>query len=148
MSFLQVEVDTADLLAAQEQLERDTKPLMAKLADRLAGALRRQLDGGNFAALAPATLELRRRRGIAGDRPLHASGTMSDSLRPRHRKDFAAAGFRWPAGALNKGFTTHGRSAIPGKKVPERSFVFLDDSEVDAAEAEITEFLFGEGASA
>jgi phage gpG-like protein len=140
---LTVTVDASELEELHEKLNRDAKPLMQKLADRFVGSLRSKMAAVSLAPSA-ATLAIRKRRGGTGSAPLVDMGKMLGSIKARSTKNSAAAQVSWPALALHEGFTTAADSAIPGKVVPARPFVFLEESEFDEAVSEMEAFLLGD----
>lgn len=140
---LKVTVDTTELEELHEKLQADPKPIMARIADRLVGTLRGKLQSASPSP-AKSTLAIRRQRGSGGDAALIDLGKMLDSVRPRSSKNTAAAVVSWPALVLDTGFTTAPDSAIPGKAVPARTFVVLEDADVDYALDQAEELYLGD----
>ena len=136
---LRVTIDKRALEELQERLEADPKPVLQRLADRFADTVRRRLEEVALAP-SPATLKIRKQRGRTGERPLVDTGDMADSVRPRTTKDSAGASVRWPALPHQIGVTTSADSAIPGKAIPPRPFVVLDDADITFAVEEMGDF--------
>lgn len=145
MSLVEITVDSHELDELDEKLHADPKKTMGTIADRLVGSLRKRVESGPGPALSAATLEIRRRRGQGGSKPLEASGRMAGSIRRRATAKLAYAGIDFPAAALQAGFTTSAKSAIPGKVVPARPFVYLDEVDADFAAEQIAAFYLDGG---
>lgn len=145
--LLEISVDHEGIRALEElheRLNRSPKPVLEEVAEGLAALLRQHIDAGDFPPLSPVTLEIRRRRGQTGTSPLIDMGAMVGSIRSRATKDVAIASVGWPAQRIDAGFTTGEKSAIPGKEVPARRFVFFRDEDLDPFQDKIAEFLLGD----
>tara|TARA_R100000664_G_scaffold33329_2_gene50186 strand:+ start:325 stop:771 length:447 start_codon:yes stop_codon:yes gene_type:complete len=88
------------------------------LAKESAGLSKDKITKG-LERLKKSTIDIRKMRGIAGTKPLIATGALFRSIKS------AKGGFKMLHYGLNqhKGFTTGKKSMIPNKKVPARPFI-------------------------
>jgi len=75
-------------------------------------------DGNVLIPLKKSTRDIRRERGIAGNKPLYATGALHDSIKPTKTGVKMKKYGIWHA----VGFDTGAKSMIPNKDVPRRRF--------------------------
>ena len=131
--------------SAAERHSASPQPLWQKLAESWRVSFtERLLRGGDppFAPLSETTIKLRGRDGS----PLIVSGRLRASLETLSASgtqlDF---GSRYGVARFHElGFMTGAGSMIPGRRVPARPWIFLDQRTLDASFAAIDEFVSGE----
>lgn len=134
-----ITVDKSALDELDEKLHASAKEVMGRIAERLLGAVKRNLASVG-PALAASTLAIRKKRGESGTSPLAG---LANTLTSRSTPTMAAAGAGFPGLPQQLGFTTGAKSMIPGKDVPARPFALLDDDLIDYATDQIEEFFLG-----
>ena len=81
------------------------------------------IDRGLSPALRDSTLEIRKRRGIAGNKPLFATGSLYNSIKLKQSKESAKIVMLKYGKSHHEGFITGTESWIPNKTVPARPFI-------------------------
>lgn len=123
----------------------DRKPLMERIADRLAQRIVGNIDAGAGAPLSAATLAIRKSRGITGTKPLVATGELRSKVKAVATDRSAGAEVqKFTASFLQFGVKKTGKgSAIPGKKVPARPFALLNPLDVTWAQDQLAAWVVG-----
>ena len=122
ISFKTTQKGNLQLLADIFKDKGKTKFLIGKeenYTPLLAEEMKKVISDGNvLIPLKKSTRDIRRERGIAGNKPLFATGALHDSIKPTNTgvemKEYGI----WHS----VGFTTGANSMIPGKNVPRRRF--------------------------
>ena len=138
--------DASELLRdVADRHRRTPEPLWQKLADVWRRSMADNLvRGGNppFVPLSETTIKLRGRSGV----PLLVSGRLQASI-----ETLATSGTRFEFGSRYNlarlhelGFVTGAGSMIPGRKVPARPWIHLDDQALETSWGLVDSFALGD----
>jgi phage gpG-like protein len=109
------------------KLEKDLPNIIKEyLNDEFAGEVvkaskEKIIKGQVEPSLAESTIEIRRRRGTGGSRPLYETGALHDSL-TKSKDGIEVKGY---GGQHLKGYVTSSNSMIKSKNVPARNFIAI-----------------------
>lgn len=139
------------LLELGKRFRGSKRPVMDKIAKRLAERIRSNIDAGQVQPLSPATLRMRRTRKASPStsaQPLLDTGHMKSRVTTRVSEFVAQA---W-ADTFYATFVQLGikqtSGAIPGKRIPPRPFMVLDEGDVDWAAEMVMDYMTGERSAA
>ena len=122
ISFKTTQKGNLQLLADIFENKGKTKFLIGKeenYTPLLAEEMKKVISDGNvLIPLKKSTRDIRSERGIAGNKPLFATGALHDSIKPTNTGVEMEEYGIWHS----VGFTTGANSMIPGKNVPRRRF--------------------------
>lgn len=133
------------LLEIDKRFKGSKKPVMEKIAKRLADRIVRNIDAAAVAPLSAATLRMRATR---KDKPANTSTqplTDTGKMRSRVRSLVSESTAEAFADTFYAGFVQLGirrtSGAIPGKRIPPRPFMLLEAQDVDWATERLLDFL-------
>ena len=115
---------TYDAGKLAKHMPKIIKGLMKRYAIKTSKDAKDNIDNVLRPPLGETTLEIRKKRGITGNKPLYATGKLYNSIKLKEYKTAASVSM-FKYGVLHhKGFNTSPNSMIPRKKVPKRPFKY------------------------
>ena len=114
---------TYDAGKLAKMMPRIIKGLLKRYAIESIDDIKGNIDGRLKPPLGKTTLDIRKKRGVEGTKPLYATGKLYNSIKLKKGKNVAGISM-WKYGALHhKGFNTDSKSMIPRKHVPKRPWI-------------------------